>query len=135
VVVGKKVARSPSIYPDDPESAHYDPNCYAQEAEAGHQAAPRSPERVAEPEPVAALLPVPRREDAKANALALQRIFSIPPGDPSDSLPDAGSVPAPAVDVAGDGGQEVGSAPDAGSVPAPRLDAPLEEARPIQQDG
>ncbi len=29
VVVGKKVARSPSIYPDDPESAHYDPNVYA----------------------------------------------------------------------------------------------------------
>ena len=26
VVIGKKVARSPSIYPDDPESAHYDPN-------------------------------------------------------------------------------------------------------------
>ena len=29
VVIGKKVARSPSIYPDDPESAHYDPNVYA----------------------------------------------------------------------------------------------------------
>jgi hypothetical protein len=38
VVVGKKVARSPSIYPDDPESAHYDPNCYAQEAHGGHEA-------------------------------------------------------------------------------------------------
>ncbi len=25
VVIGNKVARSPSIYPDDPESAHYDP--------------------------------------------------------------------------------------------------------------
>ena len=29
IVIGKKVARSPSIYPDDPESAHYDPNVYA----------------------------------------------------------------------------------------------------------
>jgi predicted RND superfamily exporter protein len=38
VVVGKKVARSPSIYPDDPESAHYDPNCYAEHADAGHGA-------------------------------------------------------------------------------------------------
>ena len=27
VVIGNKVARSPSIYPDDPESRHYDPNC------------------------------------------------------------------------------------------------------------
>jgi predicted RND superfamily exporter protein len=39
VVVGKKVARSPSIYPDDPESAHYDPNCYAEPAHAGHESA------------------------------------------------------------------------------------------------
>ena len=29
IVIGKKKARSPSIYPDDPESAHYDPNAYA----------------------------------------------------------------------------------------------------------
>ena len=34
VVIGKKVARSPSIYPDDPESAHYDPNVYAGEEHA-----------------------------------------------------------------------------------------------------
>ena len=39
VVIGKKVARSPSIYPDDPESAHYDPNVYAEQAHAGHDAA------------------------------------------------------------------------------------------------
>jgi hypothetical protein len=32
--------RSPSIYPDDPESAHYDPNCYADDVHghAGHDA-------------------------------------------------------------------------------------------------
>jgi multidrug efflux pump subunit AcrB len=39
VVVGNKVARSPSIYPDDPESAHYDPNVYAGQGHAGHGAA------------------------------------------------------------------------------------------------
>ena len=38
VVIGKKVARSPSIYPDDPESAHYDPNVYAEHAHGGHDA-------------------------------------------------------------------------------------------------
>jgi hypothetical protein len=29
VVIGRRVARSPSIYPDDPDSAHYDPDAYA----------------------------------------------------------------------------------------------------------
>jgi hypothetical protein len=29
VVIGSRVARSPSIYPDDPDSAHYDPLAYA----------------------------------------------------------------------------------------------------------
>ncbi len=31
VVIGKRVARSPSIYPDDPESSHYDPYAFTQE--------------------------------------------------------------------------------------------------------
>jgi Cu/Ag efflux pump CusA len=31
VVIGGRVARSPSIYPDDPESSHYDPNVFAEE--------------------------------------------------------------------------------------------------------
>ena len=30
LVIGRKVARSPSIYPDDPDSTHYDPLVYAQ---------------------------------------------------------------------------------------------------------
>ena len=34
IVIGKQVARSPSIYPDDPESTHYDPNVYAGEEHA-----------------------------------------------------------------------------------------------------
>jgi multidrug efflux pump subunit AcrB len=38
VVVGRKVARSPSIYPDDPESAYYDPNLYADQTNGGHDA-------------------------------------------------------------------------------------------------
>jgi multidrug efflux pump subunit AcrB len=36
VVIGRNVPRSPSLYPDNPESAHYDPNVYAQ-ADGGHQ--------------------------------------------------------------------------------------------------
>jgi multidrug efflux pump subunit AcrB len=35
IVIGKKAARSPSIYPADPESAHYDPNVYAGQGPAG----------------------------------------------------------------------------------------------------
>ena len=33
VVIGRKVARSPSIYPDDPESSHYDPQVFVDEDE------------------------------------------------------------------------------------------------------
>ena len=29
IIIGNKVARSPSIYPDDPESIHYDPHVFA----------------------------------------------------------------------------------------------------------
>jgi Cu/Ag efflux pump CusA len=35
VVIGDKVHASPSIYPDDPESAYYDLKCYADEPESG----------------------------------------------------------------------------------------------------
>jgi hypothetical protein len=35
VVIGGRVARSPSIYPDDPESSHYDPNVFAEEVDSG----------------------------------------------------------------------------------------------------
>jgi multidrug efflux pump subunit AcrB len=34
VVIGRKQPRSPSIYPDDPESSHYDPNAFARAGEA-----------------------------------------------------------------------------------------------------
>jgi hypothetical protein len=36
VVIGKKTPTSPSIYPDDPESSHYDPNVSAHPAQGGH---------------------------------------------------------------------------------------------------
>ncbi len=39
VVIGKKVAVSPSIYPDDPESSHYDPNVYSDNGQSGHAVA------------------------------------------------------------------------------------------------
>ena len=37
MVIGKRVAHSPSIYPDDPESKHFDPNVFVDDVEAGHQ--------------------------------------------------------------------------------------------------
>ncbi len=40
VVIGRSVAISPSIYPDDPESAHYDPLVYAHTDETGKEVAP-----------------------------------------------------------------------------------------------
>ncbi len=95
VVVGKKVARSPSIYPDDPESAHYDPNCYAREHEADSEIAPAEPEPVAE-------LPPGRRQDVAQGAItapALQQILSLPAGDGNDFVPDGHPAPASATDA------------------------------------
>ena len=40
VVIGKKVLRSPSIYPDDRESVHYDPNVFAEEVDEGEPTNP-----------------------------------------------------------------------------------------------
>src|SRR5262249_12118220 len=34
--IGKRVAVSPSIYPDDPESKHYDPRVFLNEPPPGH---------------------------------------------------------------------------------------------------
>jgi multidrug efflux pump subunit AcrB len=38
LVIGRKAAHSPSIYPDDPESAHYDPSVFVNEVGPGHRA-------------------------------------------------------------------------------------------------
>jgi hypothetical protein len=95
VVVGNKVARSPSIYPDDPASAYYDPRCYAREGEASQEVAPPAPE------PVAELPAGPRHDGAEAgsNALVLQRICSIPPRDGHPPALDEKAVPAAAPDA------------------------------------
>src|SRR5262249_45415016 len=49
IVFGRGVARSPSIYPDDPDSAHYAPLAYAPVVEPGHtvpdEPAKRAPSR------------------------------------------------------------------------------------------
>ena len=42
LVIGGKVAESPSIYPDDPESVHYDPNAFADRAQAEGGGPPNS---------------------------------------------------------------------------------------------
>jgi predicted RND superfamily exporter protein len=35
LVIGRRMARTPSIYPNDPESPHYDPLVFAEESESG----------------------------------------------------------------------------------------------------
>ncbi len=37
MVIGKRLAHSPSIYPDDPESKHFDPNVFVDEVGHGHK--------------------------------------------------------------------------------------------------
>ena len=52
VVIGRKVARSPSIYPDDPESPHYDPLVFSSEGQVRPTAAgvqPGLPSRTPKP--------------------------------------------------------------------------------------
>jgi hypothetical protein len=44
IVIGKSKSRSPSMYPDDPESAHYDPLVFAHTDEAGHELPPPAAE-------------------------------------------------------------------------------------------
>ena len=45
IVIGSKVARSPSMYPDDEDSLYYDPNVYAQhhEDESGNEVVSSGP--------------------------------------------------------------------------------------------
>lgn len=58
VVIGRRAAASPSIYPDDRESAYYDPNVFAHE---DHDQVPVHAEEVAEPRPEAAAYEVVRK--------------------------------------------------------------------------
>jgi hypothetical protein len=52
VVIGKTVAHSPSIYPDDPESACYDPKVFAQEGRSAHRGTSDHDGESGEPETV-----------------------------------------------------------------------------------
>ena len=80
VVIGNKVARSASVYPDDPDSAHYDPNVYAQ---------------AAIPEPVVSLPPGMRHDEAEVTIapLAIEPILSLPPIDGNGHVPDGSPGP------------------------------------------
>jgi hypothetical protein len=49
LVIGKSAARSPSLYPDDPESPHYDPMAFAPAGHSGNGAAPEADRPVASP--------------------------------------------------------------------------------------
>jgi hypothetical protein len=40
VVIGRKVFHTPSIYPDDRDSTHFDPLVYAEDGHAGHESIP-----------------------------------------------------------------------------------------------
>ncbi len=48
LVIGRRVARSPSIYPDDPESAQYDPMVFVNKEESGTHGEAVTPETVAQ---------------------------------------------------------------------------------------
>ena len=46
LMIGRKVAHTPSIYPDDRASAHYDPLVFSDEVDKDHQGEPSAPEVV-----------------------------------------------------------------------------------------
>jgi hypothetical protein len=46
LVIGNRKARTPSIYPNDPESPHYDPMVFAEEDESGKPVLPVNPDTV-----------------------------------------------------------------------------------------
>jgi hypothetical protein len=51
LVIGRSAARSPSLYPEDPDSPHYDPDLYAGSGPAHEGATHEASEPVAPPEP------------------------------------------------------------------------------------
>jgi multidrug efflux pump subunit AcrB len=51
LVIGKRVARSPSIYPDDRESRHYDPDAYSNENEMVNEGRSEPPPSHTQPPP------------------------------------------------------------------------------------
>jgi multidrug efflux pump subunit AcrB len=49
LIIGRKQPRSPSIYPDDPESAHYDPEVFVNEPPSSGNGAPSRDRPVSQP--------------------------------------------------------------------------------------
>jgi predicted RND superfamily exporter protein len=71
LVIGGREAHSPSLYPDDPESSHYDPQAFAGEDKSGEEVPPQAGQ------------PVPTHPQPDGNSQA----------------PDGGHAPASASDA------------------------------------
>jgi hypothetical protein len=99
LLIGRSVARSPSLYPDDPDSPHYDPLAFAREGEPGPEATP------------AAGQPVPSRPE-----VGLRKVDDMEVTPPSGQPVRSRSQP-----------DEAGHAPDGGHAPGPAPSAPPEE--------
>jgi hypothetical protein len=88
VVMGRSIPRSPSIYPDDPESLHYDPLVFAPVDHSGHP----TEEHADEPVKVHAENGSARHDETDALE-AESRATSHPRGDRERAEPAAGPAP------------------------------------------
>jgi multidrug efflux pump subunit AcrB len=82
LVIGKAVAKSPSIYPDDPDSRYFDSHCFLNEAPAdhnGHAAHAANGE----------LEPVHEAEAEHATELEHEPAMALTNGHPVDGVPSA----------------------------------------------
>ncbi len=100
IVIGRKLSHSPSIYPDDPESAHYDPLVYAHTDESGQALAPPPSEPFPQPHPHhpdehligewRELSPLPANLDLNAPGQALG---AVPPAGSHEGSPPRPELP------------------------------------------
>ena len=128
LVIGRKVAHTPSIYPDDPESAHYDPQVFVNEAAPGHDGKPGGHDAPKDPD--ADALAFLRRILDEARSMRHDMVTHYTVDDLRVALgfaktrsdeeitPGAGSQVSapphsPGKRQAGDGGNAPGSGPDA----------------------
>ena len=77
LVIGRKAAHSPSIYPDDPGSPHYDPEAFAGEGKSGDEALPEAGQ------------PVPSHPQPERNTATSRTTAHVGPGPaaPPKALP------------------------------------------------
>ncbi|MBV8264950.1 MAG: efflux RND transporter permease subunit, partial [Planctomycetaceae bacterium] len=146
LVIGKREARSPSIYPDDPESAHYDPRVFVNEVEpshhgeAGHDGEPGGPDTET-PRGDDDVLVFLRRilDEARSKRHDMVTHYTVDdlrvalgfakPGSEEGGTPGAGRRVSPHSHSHGkgqaeDGGRVMGSGPDAHeNVPPPHGDS------------